>query len=275
MQTTMQSISRSFSTPADPAGRGIRLTSYTEAQGAPVARVEPSQARMVLLVLLSDRLTVRCGGAAVHFDCPGAFVVPAGSGAVHTRHPGNLSCIEASLPPWAFVPILGDPGPRPGDIVKAEDLIGADADRLLKLAGTGAATPARLALVADFLFRTSRRADWAPRWQIRFAWSRLVRSGGTTPVSTLAACVGWSERYLATQFHGTTGLLPKTAARLLRFDRAYRQVTRTSRPLATIAAACGFADQAHMTREFVHHAGRAPGAVRQARLDGLPGVAAR
>ena len=265
MPSVAHSLSRVVPLRSDRAGRGVRLTGYEEALSAPIARSEPSQSRMVLLLLLSDRLTVDCGRSAVHLDRPGAFVVPAGSGVAHTLHPGHVSCIEVSLPPWGLTTILGARGPCPGQIVTAEDLIGADARRLLDRVGDGPTPQARLARLAACLRARSRRVDWTPRREIGFAWSCLVRSGGTMPVSVLAATVGWSERHLATQFRNTTGLLPKAAARQLRFDRAYRQVMRTSHPLATIAVRCGFADQAHMTRDFLHHVGCSPTTVRRTR----------
>lgn len=66
---------------------------------------------------------------------------------------------------------------------------------------------------------------------------------------------------------------PKTAARILRFERAAHLV-RAARPagLARIAGESGYHDQAHMTREFRVLAGITPAAYRIASLPGHLGI---
>jgi transcriptional regulator GlxA family with amidase domain len=52
---------------------------------------------------------------------------------------------------------------------------------------------------------------------------------------------------------------PKIIGRVLRFDRARHLLGRPTRPgLAAVAAACGYYDQAHLTREFRGFAGMSP-----------------
>jgi AraC-like DNA-binding protein len=77
-------------------------------------------------------------------------------------------------------------------------------------------------------------------------------------VRDLAAEVGWSTRHLEQEFGATIGLSPKTAARLRRFERSVPLVAM-GQPLALVAARCGYADQAHMTREWRRLAGTTPG----------------
>ena len=54
------------------------------------------------------------------------------------------------------------------------------------------------------------------------AWRLLTRSGGTIGAGDLAGRVGWSPRYLQRRLLAETGLTPKAAARVIRFDRARR-----------------------------------------------------
>ena len=54
------------------------------------------------------------------------------------------------------------------------------------------------------------------------AWRLLHRSRGAVPIGTLADAVGYSDRRLSTLFDAEIGLTPKTAARVIRFDRARR-----------------------------------------------------
>jgi transcriptional regulator GlxA family with amidase domain len=86
-----------------------------------------------------------------------------------------------------------------------------------------------------------------------------VRSAGRVGVQELAADTGWSRRHLLNRFRGQVGLGPKTAARVLRFQRAARLLvpgsvygTRpvTAASISDVAAACGYADHAHLVREF-------------------------
>ena len=101
------------------------------------------------------------------------------------------------------------------------------------------------------------------------AWRLLARSGGTIQAGELARRVGWSPRYLQRRLLAETGLTPKAAARVTRFDRARRVLQRQAATpagapgtlnLAGLAAGCGYYDQAHLAREFRELAGCAPSA---------------
>ena len=99
--------------------------------------------------------------------------------------------------------------------------------------------------------------------EVSYAWRQLLRTGGTAAVRTLAAETGWSDRHLRARFRAETGLAPKAAARVIRFDRARRALQRraaTGGPLglADLAASCGYFDQAHLDRDFGLIAGCSP-----------------
>jgi transcriptional regulator GlxA family with amidase domain len=95
------------------------------------------------------------------------------------------------------------------------------------------------------------------------AWTLLQE--GPVRVTDVAAAVGYSPRHLSTRFAREYGLPPKVLARLARFHRS-RALLQVAQPpsLATVAAACGFADQAHLTREWRAFAGAPPTAWRAA-----------
>jgi AraC-like DNA-binding protein len=94
--------------------------------------------------------------------------------------------------------------------------------------------------------------------EVGHVWHRL--QGGAASVTALAAEVGWSRRHLAERFRREIGLPPKVAARVLRFERAKAELLRpdTAPRLADVAASCGYADQAHLTREWRELAGCTP-----------------
>jgi AraC-like DNA-binding protein len=93
---------------------------------------------------------------------------------------------------------------------------------------------------------------------VRHAWDLVHRSGGAIRVGTLADQLGWSRRRLHERFDAEFGLAPKQAARLVRFGRARRLFTDLGVPLAEVAARCGYADQAHLTRDWRALAGVTP-----------------
>jgi methylphosphotriester-DNA--protein-cysteine methyltransferase len=71
--------------------------------------------------------------------------------------------------------------------------------------------------------------------------------------------VGWSHRHLIAKFSQQVGLRPKTAARLVRFDRAADRVGRGRRlDWGLVAAEVGYADQAHLVRDFRQFTGSTP-----------------
>lgn len=140
-----------------------------------------------------------------------------------------------------------------------EDLLGPWSGTAVARLAETPSWPDRLALTDRLL---SRRILAAPEVgpQIPWAWGRLLASGGTVAVRSLGEELGWSHRHLVARFHDQVGLSPKTAARVIRFDRALGRL-RAGAPIAEVAADCGFYDQAHLSREFRALAGAPPGQV--------------
>jgi AraC-like DNA-binding protein len=73
-------------------------------------------------------------------------------------------------------------------------------------------------------------------------------------VEAMSAATGMSPRTLQRWFARHVGLPPRRYLRLLRFQKAFEEVPGAD-SLAGHAAAQGFADQAHMAREFRQMAG--------------------
>ena len=193
-------------------------------------------------------------------------------GGLHTRpvvvdHDGAQSGVQLQVSPLGARALFGVPaGALAGLDLPATDLLG----RL------GAELPERLAAAATWTerFRTLDAAlgrlvdpDRAPPAEVRRAWHLLCASGGTVRVADVARAVGWSERHLAARFRVEIGLTPKVAARVIRFDRARRMVPHL--PGAAVAATCGYADQAHLVREFVDFTGVGPRAWLAAEVGNL------
>jgi AraC-like DNA-binding protein len=91
------------------------------------------------------------------------------------------------------------------------------------------------------------------------ALSLLLRAGGLISVAELCRTLRVGERRLERAFLRHVGLPPKAVARTLRFQRAEKRL-RAGGAAAQVALACGYADQAHLSREFRQLAGVAPSA---------------
>ena len=139
------------------------------------------------------------------------------------------------------------------------------AERLYHAAGWRA----RLHLLDAFL-RARLAAAPLPSPAVAWAWQRLVASGGRVRIEDLPRAAGWSRKQQALRFALEIGARPKTVARILRFGRARRAILRGAAPRdwAGFALDCGYADQAHLIREFQALAGATPRAY--AKLDHLP-----
>lgn len=85
-------------------------------------------------------------------------------------------------------------------------------------------------------------------------------------VTAVARSLGTSPRSLIERFRALTGLTPKAFARVARFQRLVRGIDGAS-SWTDLALAHGYADQAHMIREFKTFSGTTPTAYRARRTD--------
>lgn len=65
-------------------------------------------------------------------------------------------------------------------------------------------------------------------------------------------------------FRDQVGPSPKTAAMILRCQRATRLLAQGEKASVQVAAVCCYADQSHLTREFTRLSGGTPAALRTA-----------
>jgi AraC-like DNA-binding protein len=91
----------------------------------------------------------------------------------------------------------------------------------------------------------------------------LARLRSGVPVADVVRETGYSHRTVSSVFREAVGLTPKVWSRVQRFQRALAAIS-ARRPLASVASLAGYADQAHLTREFGEIAGLTPSAYRAA-----------
>jgi AraC-like DNA-binding protein len=175
------------------------------------------------------------------------------------RMGGPQAGIQLAVTPAGARRLFGCPaGELRSSVLPLADVL-VDADRLLAQLREAVTWRQRFAVLETALLRRLHEPARDPRPEVAWAWDQLVRRRGDAAVSALAADVGWSRRHLSNTFDREFGLSPKVAARVLRFDHsADRLRTDPSARLADVAAIAGFADQAHMCRDWRQLAGCSP-----------------
>jgi AraC-like DNA-binding protein len=226
-----------------PGKRGTAFRELFPASGLTlVIRLSPSGSRMVLLGSATER-------ASVELD-PGAEYL-----GVHFRTGQAPRLVDASGPELinrhAEVMRLGS--------ARLESV----ADRLLALPDL-----ASRQLVLEELLRALPPLVRDER--CRAAAVLLERHGGRLRVDDLAARLGLHVRSLERRLVEHLGLPPKRLARLVRLREVLGRLhAGRYGTLAELAHLCGYADQAHMCRDFKALTGRAPGEADASRARSL------
>lgn len=225
------------------AAHGYRMA----AMPAGLHRGLPSR-HLTLVIELRGPLRVAGLGAAV-----------AAHGVVGGLHTGP-ALIDASAPqeglqyalePLTAVRLLGVPaGALSGLATDLTDVLGTPGRHLVERVARADDWPERFALVDAALAR--RLTDAPPvDGALEAAWRMIFASHGQVAIADVAGRVGYSRRHLSERVRAATGVTPKQAARIARFE-ATCALLRHGR-LSTVgeaAAACGYADQSHLAREW-------------------------
>ncbi|WP_330333237.1 helix-turn-helix domain-containing protein [Streptomyces sp. NBC_00536] len=239
-------------------GRGVvGYRGYLVAMDRPQRRVEVPNGLVTMVVNFAAPVRVSRAGSG-----PGTAYSSLVNGlrtdATVGEHDGRMHGVEVHLAPWMAFTLFGVPMWELRDrVVPLSDLLGPSAHVLEARLAREPGWPGRFALL-DALLLERAAAGPAAAPQTAWAWDRLVESGGTVPLAALARGTGWSPRHLEQRFREQIGLSPKTAARVLRLQRALRMLAGGA-AASVIASACGFYDQAHLHRDFRRMTGFAPG----------------
>jgi AraC-like DNA-binding protein len=245
-----------------PSLRGLvrRSAEFAERTAGPRHRRELPFGGVPIILSFGER--VRISSATGHGEYT-SFVAGVHEIPVDTSHAGTLRCIQVDLSPLGAYQLFGLPMSELHDRVAPLDALDGPVWR--DLGGRLAELPtwvARFELV-DHTLRRAAEAGRVADPEVRWAWRRLVASHGTAPIGALATEVGWSRRHFAARFRGQVGLAPKPAARVLRFAHARTLLTAPGAgSISDVAAAAGYADHSHLTREFRRLAGAPPSQLR-------------
>jgi AraC-like DNA-binding protein len=183
-----------------------------------------------------------------------ALVAGAKAHAAEIRLAGTVEHVGLQLCPGGVAAVLGVPARAvAGQDVPLSDLWGGEAEAALETLAIGG-VPALTAWLAARL----RRADAGAELGAMRAVETVRR--GVDRVRPLAEALGVGERRVEQLFAAEIGLPPKTFARIMRLGRAVDLAHGDAgRSWASIAAAAGYCDQSHLTRDFRAFTGMTPG----------------
>lgn len=246
----------------------LGYSGYREHSAAPLRRRQAPTGSCTLIAGFGG--PIRLYGPAGP-TVPVAFLAGMHDAAVITEFTGHQQGVQVNLTPLGVFRLLGRPLPELTNRVPQLDELGVPGlARLPVRLAEDETWTARFARVDATLLRLLEESRAQPDPEVAWAWEQLLRSSGRVSVQWLAEGTGWSRRHLLTRFRDQVGLAPKPAARVLRFRRAAELLVPGSglgegpgRParyrIADVAAACGYADHAHLVREFHALAGCTPG----------------
>lgn len=167
---------------------------------------------------------------------------------------------QVMLTPLGARLLLGFPLDEVGNrLIDPVDLFGAAVREIIERLQEMNSHEGRLAILEQAIARRLNSSVNGLHRGLVWALQQLQASDGRVGVVSLAEELGWSRKHLTVCFRREFGMPPKLFARILRFDRAMRLIRRDQvTSWAELADACGYADQAHLTRDFRTFAGSPP-----------------
>lgn len=247
---------------------------YREEVGRPICRLEIPKDRIILILGFGKFLHIDTVGSSAKTSKYRDFVVGLNANPLLVEHDGYQQGIEIELFPWAVNSLFGvSPRELAQGAVRLEDLWGNYAHLLAEQLSELSSWEDRFSLVDRVISEKVILSKQVFKKEIQYAWNRLQESKGCISTRQVAEEIGWSNRHFAVCFQEQIGIMPKAAARRIRFNYAHQLLQSPEwHNLSDIAAICGYSDQSHFTREFCTFAHYPPGVYRNAQLLDGPGT---
>ena len=174
--------------------------------------------------------------------------------------PPGATVVGARFRPGSASALLGLPASELAALsIDAAELWGSRAERLAERVARATSPQAAVAELETAVH--SQLADARPLDEPVAEMVRRVYADGAASIAEIASSLYVSQRQLRRRCEAAVGLGPKELQRIARFQRflVLAERYRASRAtLASLALQAGYADQAHLSRESVRLAGRAP-----------------
>jgi len=235
------------------------ITGYEE-RGPQINRqVETTSLTVPLILSFGAPFEIGLGHHPTDNNAVPSFLAGLGSTPVYIQSNGRACCLQINFTPLGASRFFNLPMHELTDrMTPVADFADPDLSAFVRRIEDLKSWQDRLALARTYV--TSRlQRNAAPLKPSEIAYHRLLSSGGRLSISELSKELGWSRKHLAHRFRQDIGLSPKATARVIRFNRVL-QLTETCREIdwAGLAIDCGYADQAHLIRDFNAYSGYSP-----------------
>jgi AraC-like DNA-binding protein len=236
---------------------------FEERAASPIRRCEGPGTDVILLFSFGPEWRIdRAPEPTGTWESRTSFVAGLRESSVLTEHDGYSIGMQVNLTPPGAYALLGLPmGELAGRTVDLEDVL--DKERQLPERLAALPTWGQRFQLLDAALAARLEEARPPSSCVEWAWGRLAKTNGRVSVDSLAAELGWSRKRLAARFREQIGLLPKAAARMLRFERAKALLEHGELDLADIGHVCGYFDQAHLSNDVRRITGMTPSIYRR------------
>ncbi|AZV21618.1 MULTISPECIES: AraC family transcriptional regulator [unclassified Mesorhizobium] len=247
----------------DPRLQGIvsDICGYREMTPGHMRNVEYASLTVPLVINFAEPFAIGLGKAPGDNDRFASFAAGLFAGPVVIESFGGACCVQVNFTPLGARRFFRLPMSELADsMVVLDDVLGAQGLALREKLGNAPDWTTRFDMAEAFVTARLENAAETPL-EIAWAYDRIIASGGRTRIGSIAERLGWSRKHLAGSFSNAIGIGPKTLSRIVRFNRALGLSRQPTVDWAGIAADCGYADQAHLVREFRDLAGETPTAL--------------
>ncbi|MBZ9721793.1 AraC family transcriptional regulator [Mesorhizobium sp. AD1-1] len=244
----------------DPRLQGIvsDICGYREMAPGHMRNVEYASLTVPLVISFAEPFAIGLGKAPGDNDRFASFAAGLFAGPVVIESFGGACCVQVNFTPLGARRFFRLPMSELTDsMVVLDDVLGAQGLALRERLGNAPDWTTRFDMAEAFVTARLENAAETPL-EIAWAYDRIITSGGRTRIASIAERLGWSRKHLAGGFSNAIGMGPKTLSRIVRFNRALGLSRQQAVDWADIAADCGYADQAHLVREFRDLAGETP-----------------
>ena len=251
-----------FPIPTVLAGSVESIWAFDNPAGLPVGSLNLSVAngKAKLLFSVGNHLTARMSGKPdqlVSADC--LSIVGLTTQPMHLVSQGPLCLISIELAAGLACRFLNASLTSfTNTIWPAEAAFGLPARQLERQLTEQPNVTLRVDLLTDFLARVLLLSTTVNSW-VEYAVGTINRQAGLVNLSDLCQKLGYSHRHVDKQFLTHVGVTPKLFSRVIRFQKAYKQLI-TKPPLHPADLYQTYYDQPHYIHEFKHFAGHTPGA---------------
>lgn len=237
------------------------ICGYRETAPGHFHNVEYASLTVPLVISFAEPFAIGLGKTPGDNDRFASFAAGLFAGPVVIESFGGACCVQVNFTPLGARRFFRQPMSELTDsMVVLDDVLGAEGMALRERLGNTPDWAARFDIAEAFVAARLKNTAETPL-EIAWAYDRIITSGGRTRISVLAEKLGRSRKHLASGFSDAIGIGPKTLSRIVRFNRALGLSRQQTVDWADIAADCGYADQAHLVREFRDLAGETPTAL--------------